>query len=207
MTALWMGLCLALTASAQTQTIVGRWEGTVVLEKLKVPFQMHITAEGAKVSAAFANGPERVNSTSGTFENGMLKLKFDQLGTEMNGRLGDGGLKGTYGNATFEASLYCTCGYEGEAGPDISGEWKVEWNGAPAVIRVRREGEDTLVMLTSSGVTAGPAIGRFDGLEFALRYFDGARAFLLNLEPKKDGTLAVIRQRPGAAAEKGTARR
>jgi hypothetical protein len=53
----------------------------------------------------------------------------------------------------------------------------------------------------------GPFSGRFDGVAFNLRYFDGLRAALLEIEPQKDQGLKVTITEPAKDTVKFTAHR
>jgi hypothetical protein len=183
----------------------GRWEGTITFDKLKVPFTLFIAGEGASVTGSFVNGSMRVTSISGSYSEGMLQLGFPK-GNRLQAKFADAALKGTYGSPGFgihliEAALYCTCAYEGEAGPDISGLWDLPFP-QPWRLAIRPQGEDTLASLHRGEQELGPITGRYDGIQFTLRYFDGTNAMLLEMEPRKDGSLAVTLQEPGQPVRK-----
>lgn len=188
-----------------SQTPSGRWDGTIEYGPLKVPLQLHFESTSNGVRGMFVNGESRVASSEGHFDNGELRLSFASLGTRLEAKLADGGLKGVYGNEklgmrSLNASAYCTCAYEGEAGPDISGTW--EFAGEGWQLSVQRKGEDTLATLRRPGRELGPLHGRFDGVTFALHYFDGIRAAVLELEPRKDGTFDAVLSEPGTDLRK-----
>jgi len=93
------------------------------------------------------------------FGAGQLRISFPQFGTELNARLADGALKGSYGSTkdgvhAFTAFAYCTCTYEGDAGPDITGNWDIAESGWR--LTLQREGEDTLATVTTSAGKVGP---------------------------------------------------
>jgi len=199
-------LALLLTAAAGTaQAPSGRWEGTITIDDLKVPFTILFESGGGGLSASFVNGDTRVTSRPASFEEGKLLLSFEPAGTQMRATLENGELNGDYGTGKtaihrFTASAYCTCSYEGEAGPVISGEWQVPEAGWR--LAIRRVNEDTLVTVSRPGGGLGPLTGRFDGLTFMLRYFDGSRAAVLEIEPRKDEGLDLVWKEPGQAPRK-----
>lgn len=80
------------------------------------------------------------------------------------------------------------------------GSWEVPESGWK--LTVRRIGEDTLVGVSRPGGDIGPLAGRFDGLTFMLRYFDGKRAAILEIEPSKDEGLDLVWKEPGQALRK-----
>lgn len=194
----WGLLLTVIAVVAPAQTLTGRWDGTITIAELKVPFSMHFEGTGDALKGSFYKGEERVASTRGSFDGSSLRLTFSQFGTDLNAKLVDGMLKGTYGAHRVEASAYCTCSYEGEAGPDISGAWDMSSGGEKTQLVIRRKGEDTFGSLAS----IGPHTGRFDGLLFTLNHFDGAKASVLELTPLKDGAMEVVWKEPGVAVRK-----
>jgi hypothetical protein len=176
----------------------GRWVGTVTYKDgLQVPFSLDMKPDGATVRAAFNNSDARAESALGNWDGQVLRLSFPTAGNQLlEAKFSNGALKGKLGEQVFEASPYCTCAYEGEAGPDISGAWKLDGSGL--TLKLTRQGEDTLAAVQQDGgIAAGTHVGRFDGLMFALSYFDGTRASVLEIEPRKDGSLGVKTKRPG----------
>jgi len=136
----------------------------------------------------------------GDWDGETLRLEFPQS-RRLEAKLGNGGvLKGKFGEQAIEASAYCTCAYEGEAGPDITGRWQLDRQGG--TLTIVRKGEDTWAKLEGGAAARGTHVGRFDGLQFTLAHFDGAHASLIELEPQKDGALEVRVKLPGRAAEK-----
>lgn len=182
----------------------GRWDGTVAYGVLNVPFTLHFEPKGKTLTGSFVNGDVRVSSTEGSFEAGSVRLTFGASGTRLEASLADGQLKGMIGSGEdmhpFTAAMYCSCSVEGDAGPDISGTWETpdsNWR-----LTIRRKGDDTLAAVSRPGGELGPISGRFDGLTFMLRYFDGARAAMLEVEPRKDGGLDLKFKEPGADVKK-----
>jgi len=187
-------LCGVLLATGVwAQAPAGRWDGTAVVAGLKVPLRIDFEGDGSSLRASLVNGDARLRSKSGSMAGSVVRLSFD--GVRLEGTIVEGQLTGSFASSKrvipFTASAYCTCGAEGEAGPDIAGVWAADeswWRFA-----VKRAGDDTIV----SGLEVGPLNGRFDGIAFQLHYFDGIRAALLELEPK-DGALALVWTLPGA---------
>jgi hypothetical protein len=192
---------LATYAAAQSDPPSGRWETTIALDGLKIPFTMQLVLDKNPVSGTFVNGDERVTSSNGAFKDGVLRLNFEKSGTTLEAKITNDALKGKYGSYSLEGGVYCTCGSEGEAGPDIAGTWSIA---EPAGWRlvVERKGDDTFAHLLRPEDTNGVLTGRFDGLTFMLHHFDGTRASLLELEPRKDGSLDVTLKEPRAAVKK-----
>lgn len=200
-------LIAALPVLAQAPA--GRWDGTVRVDQLKVPFR--IDFEGAK--AALINGEARTESTAGGFWNGKMRFEFGSKGAVLEAVLTEGALTGTItsprlgGALPFTAGAFCTCGFEGEAGPDISGKWQLDNRVA---LDIQRKEEDTFVTVHRPDGDIGPLAGRFDGAVFTLRYFDGARAVMAELEPPSKGPIdgfTVTWMEPGSEPKKWKATR
>jgi hypothetical protein len=186
------------------QALEGRWDGTIAYGALKIPFTIHFEPDGKTLKGSFVNGDTRVSSTEGSFESGVVRLTFGAAGARLEATLAEGELKGSIGSGgnmhPFTASQFCSCALEGEAGPDISGTWEVPESNLR--LTIRRKGEDTLVNVTRPSGELGPLAGRFDGLIFMLRYFDGIRAAVLEIERRKDGGLDLKFTEPGADVKK-----
>ncbi len=201
-----MLLLAAWTVSGFAQTANNdRWDGTIVFGDLKLPFSMQLKIKDGKAAAAFTNLGEvaaPVASTSGTATEDAVKLRFEALHAILEGNLDGGSLKGVYRIEDtvlkVDAGRFCTCGFQGEAGPEISGVWTIDGGGK---LTIRRTGEDTIGVLTTGAGTETPALaGRFDGAVFTLSYFDGdpSRAAWLEIEPSKDGkALDISFRQPG----------
>lgn len=182
----------------------GRWDGKITYGALNVPFTINFETNGRTLKGSFVNGDTRVSSTEGSFEAGIVRLTFGAAGTRMEATLADGQLKGSIGSGQdmhpFTASQFCTCGSEGDAGPDISGIWEApdsNWR-----LTIRRKGDDTLATVSRPSGELGPLAGRSDGLTFTLHYFDGVRAAVLEIDQRKDGGLDLKLMEPGTDAKK-----
>ena len=191
-------------ACGWAQAPEGRWDGTITYGTLNVPFTIHFEPNGKTLTGSFVNGDTRVSSTEGSFEAGVVRLTFGTSGTRLEARLAEGQLKGTIGNGQdsrpFTASQYCSCAIEGDAGPDISGTWEIP--DSSLRLTIRRKGDDTFATVSRPSGELGPLAGRFDGLTFKLRYFDGVRAAVLEIEQRKDGGLDLKFTEPGTEVKK-----
>lgn len=186
------------------ETPSGRWDGAVTIGALRVPLTLQFEGIGPTFSASIVSGDTRITSSAGSFDGRKASAEFEQSAVRLDAVLGEGELKGTIGNAktgmhSFKATPYCTCGFVGEAGPDISGMWDLG-DGAGR-LSVRRVGEDTIASISRSGGETGPFAGRFDGAAFELSYFDGQRGAVIEIEPRKDGGLDVSWMEPGVPAK------
>ena len=57
-------------AAQDAPQIAGRWDATVVVNKLEIPFAFEIVGAGPSLKGSFFNGDRRITSTSSRFENG-----------------------------------------------------------------------------------------------------------------------------------------
>ena len=191
-------------AGVWAQAPDGRWDGTITYGTLSVPFIIQFEPNGKSLIGSFLKGDTRVSSTEGSFEAGTVRLTFGATGTLLEATLADGQLKGTYGSGKdmhpFTASKFCSCGPEGEAGPDISGTWEVP--DSSFRLTIRRKGDDTIATASRPSGELGPLTGRFDGLTFKLHYFDAVRAAVLEIEQRKDGGLDLKLTEPGTDVKK-----
>ena len=74
-------ISVPIAARAQTQAPTGLWDAAVVVNGLEIPFRFEIAGNGSQVSGWFFNGDEKVASTGGKFENGVVTLNFDHYAT------------------------------------------------------------------------------------------------------------------------------
>ena len=195
---------LLTTIFACAEAPAGRWDATIRIGALKVPFKMEFEGNGTAFAGSLVHGDVRIRSTSGSFDGKTARLEFERS-AHLEATLVEKALKGTFGSDKgamhpFEATEFCTCGFAGEVGPDIMGAWDIPEAGWR--LAIRRVGEDTLATLSRGRDDFGPLSGRFDGMSFALSFFDGTQAAVLELEPRKDGGLAALWKEPGAAEKK-----
>jgi thiol-disulfide isomerase/thioredoxin len=194
--------CIAIGQAALcAQSLTGIWDATVVSSGVTVPFKFELASHGTEAQGWFFNGNERTPSTSGTFEKGALKLQFAQLGARLEANWQDGRLDGTFygsrrtGNLKFHAQPRHSGG-NAVAGPDIGGDWELnqvrsgKGESAWRFIVTQRENAVTATILRIDGDT-GALEGTYRGDKFVLSHFSGARAAVLEIVPKPDGTLAL----------------
>src|SRR5450631_4077927 len=89
---------LATRPVASASGVAGMWDAVVVANKVDVPFRFEIAQNGSQVEGFFFEGDRRVGSTSGSFENGVLKLEYDFLNTTLEATLEGDQLRGAYRN-------------------------------------------------------------------------------------------------------------
>jgi thiol-disulfide isomerase/thioredoxin len=191
-------LAAALAAALSGQTLDGLWNATIDSNPRPVPFRIGFSTSG-EIKGWFFNGDEKVVSTSGSFENGALLLRFDHYDTKLEARLSNGELTGAYGRPgrayKFHAVPYRAAENSNESAPQIAGLWDIEvetpkGEKAWRFIAHQSGNEVSAAILRVDGDT-GLLTGEYrDGL-FTLSHFSGARPSLMTLALQPDGSLAV----------------
>jgi thiol-disulfide isomerase/thioredoxin len=186
---------------AGAQSLSGLWDGTVNYDEDRIPFLIQFSQKGDDVTAAFFNGDEQVTSTAGRLTNGALTVNFDHYATRLNATLANGVITGTYGGSRngfhdFEAKPHVAATNKSAHGPKISGVWTIPTESpkgehAWRLIVQQRKGQTSAAILRVDGDT-GLYTGWFENGKFVLNHFDGARAGVLEIEPKEDGSLGLF---------------
>ena len=213
---------LMLAQAAMAQSLAGLWSATITVNDVEIPFRMEFSGEGSNVQGWFFNGDDKVPSTSGRMENGMLVLHFAHYATELHATLKDGLLEGEYASPrktyAFKARpLVAQLQPQGGV-PSIAGLWEIgvqspKGESAWRLIVGQSSAEVSAAILRVDGDT-GALTGSYHDGKFVLSHFSGARPSLLTLTPTSDGTLAVsltdtrgksdlVAVRPAAARAKG----
>jgi thiol-disulfide isomerase/thioredoxin len=192
-------LAAGLFAQTPTPSLDGLWSATVTVNNREIPFRIGFSTEGG-VHGWFFNGDERVASTSGTFENGALLLRFDHYATRLEAQLANGELTGTYGREgrvySFHAAAYRAPAVSTEVAPNIAGLWDVEVESSKGekawrLIVDQKAGEVSAAILRVDGDT-GLLTGEYRAGQFTLSHFSGARPSLMTLALQSDGSLEVV---------------
>jgi peroxiredoxin len=207
---------------AAAQSPAGRWDATVTLNDVAIPFRMDFSGEGSNISGWFFNGDDKVVSTGGRFEDGSLVLDFAQYATQLRATLKDGRLEGEYKSArasyAFKARPFVAPAETEAAAPSIAGLWEIEVQSPKGEsawrLIVEQTGADVSAAILRVDGDTGALTGSYRDGKFVLSHFSGARPALLVLTPSSDGTLAVtlsgfkdkkelIAVRPDVARAKG----
>lgn len=185
---------------APAQSVNGLWDATVQYDDYKIPFPLQLSQRGSEVSASFFNGDDPVTSTTGKLTDNSLTVRFEHYATQLNATLSDGTLKGTYGNKRygfhdFEAKPHVDVAVSTEQAPNISGIWDLP-NESPKGehawrLIVKQNGPDVSAAILRVDGDTGSLQGSFRNGKFVLNHFDGARAAVLEIVPKSDGSLDV----------------
>lgn len=197
-------LFLSATPALFAQSIAGRWDATVEVNSLQIPFRLDIAGEGAKVTGFFVNGDERDPSTSGHFENASLILRWDDYGGKIEASLRDGQLEGKYERArssglvsyALHAKRYAARPHSESLAPSIAGIWIIPTNSPKGEgswrFIVRQKGDEVSAAILRVDGDTGALTGRYQNGKFVLSHFSGARPALLEVTPAADGSLEIL---------------
>jgi len=195
----------AFAHSAAAQSVAGKWEGTVVVDRMTIPFRIDISGKGAKLEGAFINGDERVTSTSGRQDHDAVALNFDQYAERLNAAIQGGELTGTI-EGKFGPEARSTLPFQAKrfvpepdppAGtvPSIAGLWEIEVKSPKGESAwrfiVRQSGADVSAAILRVDGDTGALTGRYRDGKFVLSHFSGERPYMIEAAPKPDGTLAI----------------
>jgi len=197
---------LAMAPAAIAQSLTGRWDATVTINGLEIPFKFEISGEGAGVKGAFFNGDVRFNSTSGRADNGALTLNWDYYASRLDATYKDGALDGKYSQArraeraeyAFHAKRYTAPAQDASA-PKIGGQWIIptqspKGESAWHFIVNQKGSEVSAAILRIDGDT-GAVTGSYKDGKFVLSHFSGTRPLLLEVSLKPDGSLDILQNK------------
>jgi len=204
--ALLVGLSAWSACADRSSTVSGLWDAIVVANGADVPFHFEIVQNGRHADGFFFEGDQKVGSTSGTFENGVLTLEYEFLNTTLEARLDGDELQGTYRNRrpkarpmAFRARRFTPAppAPDGSA-PKVDGSWAmyrtakdnskldVSWR-----LYLRQSGSEVSGAILKTSGDTGTLVGRWTDGRLVMSHFAGERPLLFEAQPNADGTLAV----------------
>jgi thiol-disulfide isomerase/thioredoxin len=190
------------SCSPEVPSVAGAWDATIVnLAKAEVPFRFVIGGTPEHPTGTFVNGDERMESTGGSYEDGVLTINFDQYGSKLIARLNGKTLEGEY-NRTTRGAAYpfkatrAAAQPKDASPPTIAGEWKIPTPGSKFEASwrfiVRQSGPDVSAAIQRVDGDTGTLTGSFRGGKLLLGHFSGARPMRLEVTVKPDGTLDLL---------------
>jgi thiol-disulfide isomerase/thioredoxin len=217
-----VAILLAVAPLAVAQSLAGRWDATVKVNGMDIPFRFELSGDGANVKGSFFNGDDRITSTNGRFENGSLFLRWDDHASKIEATLHDGVLEGKYQrDGRDEKSAYPFTAkrhsppapIKGEV-PSIAGMWIIPTDSPKGEkawrFIVKQTGPEVSAAVLRIDGDTGALTGSYKDGKFELSHFDSARPMLLEVTPEKDGTLALLEnektQRTAIRAEEARAK-
>ena len=199
-----VAMLIAIAPAAMAQSLAGRWDATVQVSGVDIPFRFELSGEGANVKGSFFNGDEKITSTSGRFENGALVLKWDDHASKLDATFHDGVLEGKYIRAgrdekssyAFSAKRYSAPpAVKGDV-PSIAGMWVIPTDSPKGEkawrFIVRQTGSEVSAAVLRIDGDTGALTGTYKDGKFVLSHFDSARPMLMEVAPQKDGTLELL---------------
>ena len=197
---------LALAPVAMAQSLAGRWDATVNINGVDIPFRFDLSGEGAGIKGTFFNGDIRFNSTSGRLESGSLTLGWDYYASRLEATYQDGALAGNYIQSRrvgqveypFHAKRYATPAEDPNA-PKIGGQWVIPTKSPKGESAwhfiVHQNGPEVSAAILRIDGDTGALTGAYRDGKFVLSHFSGVRPLLLEVSVASDGSLDILENR------------
>ena len=198
-------LSFVAPAKAQSGTPAGQWDAVVTVSNntIEIPFRFEIVAAGGNYRGYFFDGDIKVPSALGTFENGIVDLRFDQYGARLQAALSGDKLDGKYDRGTrgapyaFKATRATTSARPStEKVPAISGEWRIPTRSSKGESAwrfiVRQNGAAVSATILRIDGDTGTLSGRFANGKLLLSHFSGARPVKYEITQNADGSLELL---------------
>jgi thiol-disulfide isomerase/thioredoxin len=196
---------LAFAPVVVAQSPAGRWDATIHINNLDVPFRFELSGTPPNIQGAFFNGEEKVLSTGGRYQDGSLTLRWDYLATRLEAKYKDGVIEGRYigkagpgegGSYPIRATRYAGPPTHDPNTPSIGGLWIIP-NKSPkgeAAWRfvVQQSGADVSAAILRIDGDTGAITGTYRNGKFFLSHFSGARPNVLEVTLLGDGTLDIL---------------
>jgi thiol-disulfide isomerase/thioredoxin len=203
-----VALVLSLAGCAAPPAIpslAGRWDATVIVDGLEIPFPFEIAEDGRVAHGAFFNGDLAISSTDGRFENGTLSLTFAQYATSLEATYANGRLDGQYvrrGSRSpypFQALPTATTDAASADAPSIAGVWTIPTESSKGEkawrFIVRQTGAEVSGAILRVDGDTGNLTGSYHDGTFAMSHFSGSRPLLLEVTLEDDGSLRLLQNR------------
>jgi len=203
---LWLIVALLMVAPERTARAAdlppsGLWDAGIVVGGVLVPFRFELTVSDDEASGAFFNGDDRIRSTTGSFRDRSLALRFAQYASSIQAKWNDGSLTGAYGRAgqpayAFQAWPHTAAPAPSSKIPSIAGQWEIAVKSAKGEAAwrffVRQSGPEVTASILRVDGDTGALSGSYQDGKFVLSHFSGARPLLLEVTPSADGSLSLL---------------
>jgi thiol-disulfide isomerase/thioredoxin len=191
--------------------IAGLWDAAVVADRLEIPFRFEIDQNGPQVQGFFFEGDRKIGSSSGSFINGRLELKYDYLNTTLIAIFQGDQLHGIYRDdrpnswaLEIRAHRFVPAPATTAGAPQVSGSW--EMRRVPQEVKNASDTRTWNLFLRQSGAEVSGSILRVDGDTgyltgrwqnslLVLSHFAGQEPLLFEAKRNADGTLAIALNR------------
>lgn len=205
-----------LTAVATAQSLEGRWNASVTIKNVVIPFRLEIAGKGDKLTGTLFNGEQTQTTTSAKLENGSVVLNFDHYLTKIVATAKDGKLEGKVvgrfdrerylSDFPFQATRYIASAASAAKAPAIDGLWEIPYESPKGEkawrFIVKQNGVDVSASILRVDGDTGALTGTYRDGKFVVSHFDASRPLVLEITPNPDGTLTLHQQ--GAYTAKNT---
>jgi thiol-disulfide isomerase/thioredoxin len=198
-------IALLFTCAAFAQPPSGLWDAALDADGRRVAFRLELQGGGTALSGAILDGDRPIRSTSGSFRNNNLALRWEFFDADLTATLDQGTLTGHYARRTragltkraFSAVPFRPSPPETATGAaQFAGTWRFQTNaarGAKVMDGIfRQSGSEVSGTIQRVDGDFGTLAGRVKGNHLTLSHFDGIRATLLEADLKPDGTLTGL---------------
>jgi thiol-disulfide isomerase/thioredoxin len=190
-------------------SVAGLWDAVIIANNTEVPFRFEIAQTDGRVEGFFFDGDRKVGSTSGSFQDGALKLDYDFLNTTLEATFQDDQLLGLYRamspNARprgFRARRFAPAPATTGDVPRVDGNWAmyrtaddgsrldVSWR-----LYLRQSGPEVSGAILKTSGDTGTLAGRWNNGRLMMSHFAGDRPLLFEAQLEADGTLSITLDR------------
>lgn len=210
-----------LAAAATAQSLEGRWDASVTIKNVVIPFRLDIAGKGEKLTGTLFNGEQTQTTTSAKLENGSVTLNFEHYLTKIVATIKDGKLDGKVvgrfdreryiSDFPFQATRYVASAASAAKAPSINGLWEIPYESPKGEkawrFIVKQNGADVTASILRVDGDTGALTGTFRDGKFVVSHFDASRPLVFEITPNPDGTLTVRQEGAYAAKANLTAYR
>jgi thiol-disulfide isomerase/thioredoxin len=191
-------------ALAQRASPAGVWDAVVTVSNntVEIPFKFEIVQAAGGYRGYFFDGDVKVPSQPGTFENGLVVLRFDQYGARVEAILNGDRLEGKYDRGTrgaaypFKAVRAVAAKPAADKVPSIGGEWRIPTRSSKGESAwrfiVRQNGPLVSATILRIDGDTGTLSGRYANGKFLISHFSGARPVKYEITQNPDGSLELL---------------
>jgi peroxiredoxin len=209
-------LILAFVANARAEAPSGRWDATVVINDVEIPFRIDFSGDGSKFTGTVFNGDLPVSSTSGHLENDTFVVNFGHYLSKLEAQIKNGQLEGKLSGRfdrdryissyPLRARRYVPIALTTEKVPSIDGVWEIPYNSPKGEkswhLIVRQNGPEVAAAILRVDGDTGTLTGAYKDGKFVVSHFSGSRPLVLEIKELKDQTLEVLPRGAYTAKEK-----
>jgi thiol-disulfide isomerase/thioredoxin len=201
---LFIAVLLSIVSTATGESLAGRWDATVNVNGVEIPFRFELSVDGANATGIFFNGDEPMPSSSGRVSNGSLLLNWDHFAAKLEATVRDGVLDGQYTRQgstersvyPFHAKPYSPPQPSQVAAPSIGGVWQIPTKSPKGEFAwrliVQQSGAQVSASILRVDGDTGALTGTYRDGKFVLSHFSGLRPALLEITLQNDGTLDIL---------------